>query len=195
MIPMPRLELDEENHIYTLNGRRLMSVTQALALVDNRNHKYIDPFYLKRGRMIHLACEYYDRGELDESTIDPQIDPYLKGYIKFLDETGFIPDRRYIEIKLYHPQYIYAGRIDRIGLLNKNNDLIDLKSGAKARVDELQGAAYWELCRVNNILIKKVFDLYLKDDGTYKLEPVDNPKLLVPTFLNILGAARWKENL
>ncbi len=186
----PKIEFEEDGHIYRVNGRRIISTTQALELVDERRK---DPWYLLRGRLVHLATQYYDRRELDEDSVDLQIKGYFSGYLKFLDDTHFRPIE--IEYRLYHPVYLYAGTIDRLGPLNFDQVLIDLKSGAKAKVDPLQGAAYWELCRVNKIPVKKVFDLYLRDDGTYKLEPVNNPKLLLPTFLNILWASRWKEGL
>jgi len=188
---MPKLEFDEEKHLYTLDGRRLVSVTECLRLVDDRWKA--EPYYLLRGKYVHKATELYDRDELDESTVDPMIHPYLDGYVKFREETGFIPG--VIEYPLHHSQYQYAGKIDRTGDLNETHILLDLKSGAKVRVDELQGAAYFELCRVNNIPVKKVFDLYLHDDGTYKLEPIENPKRLLPSFLNVLGAYRWREGL
>ena len=188
---MPKLEFDEEKHLYTLDGRRLISVTEALGLVDDRWKA--EPYYLLRGKYVHKATELYDLGELDESTVDPMIHPYLDGYVKFRKDTAF--ESIHIEQPLYHPSYFYAGKPDRIGPLRDAHVIIDLKTGVKAKVDELQGAAYWELCRVNNIPAKKVFDLYLNDDGTYKLEPIENPKRLLPTFLNVLGAYRWKENI
>jgi hypothetical protein len=188
---MPRLEFDEEKHLYTLDGRRLVSVTEALGLVDDR--RKTDPWYLQRGRLVHLACEYYDKNQLDESTVDIQIRPYIDAYVKFRKDTDFEPI--HIEHPLYHPSYFYAGKPDRIGPLYDAHVIIDLKSGAKSKVDELQGAAYFELCRANNIPVKKVFDLYLSSEGTYKLEPIENPKRLLPTFLNVLGAYRYKENL
>ncbi len=187
-----KLELDESTHTYTLDGRRLISVTQALSILDNRWK--IDPFYLERGRLVHLATEYYDRDELDDSTVDPQIQPYFDAYIKFGMDTGFKPT--HIELKLFHPEYFYAGKIDRIGHLNGCLVIIDLKSGAKAsQADLLQGASYFELAKINNIPVKKVFDLYLNENGTYKLEPIENPKLLLRIFLAALTLTRWKEEL
>ena len=188
---MPKLELDDQ-HRYTLDGRRLISVTQALSILDDRWK--VDPFYLERGRLIHLATEYYDNDELDESTVDERIAPYLSAYIKFVKDTAFSPT--FVEHQLYHPQFFYAGKIDRIGIwLNTDQHIIDLKSGAKTDVDKLQGAAYWELCLANKIPIKKTFDLYLKDDGNYSLVEVEKPKLLLPVFLAALTCARFKEGL
>lgn len=186
------LTLQEEGHIYRIGDRHIVSVTQALSILDERWK--IDPWYLKRGRLTHLATAYLDRNELDESTVDPQISGYIAAYVGFKLDTGFEP--QLIEHRLYHKGYGYAGTIDRIGPLNANLSIIDLKSGVPARVDELQMVGYWELCRANNIPIKKVFDLYLHEDGTYKLEPLkEKPKLLLPIFLAALTLIRWKEGL
>lgn len=185
-----KLELDESTHTYTLGDRKLISVTQALAILDDRWK--VDPFYLERGSMVHRATAYYDRGEFDEFTWDERIIPYVDAYVKFRQDTGFEPTL--IEHKLYHPSYFYAGTLDRVG--NFGYDLlIDLKSGVQSKVDELQGTAYWELCRANKISVKRVFDLYLNENGSYKLEPIDKPKLLLPVFLAALTCARWKERL
>ncbi len=193
------LHFDEATHTYTLvgpgltigDGRRLISVTQALAILDGKRK---DPFYLNRGRMIHLATEYYDRDELDEASVDPQIQGYVWSYQKFLASTDFKP--RMIEARLYHPQYLYAGTLDRVGPLNGSEAILDVKSGAKSDIDELQVVAYWELCRVNGILVKKLFGLYLKEDGGMpNLIPVDNKKELLLDFLACLRVTRRKEKL
>jgi len=189
---MNSLQLDETAHSYTLGDRKLISVTQALSILDNRWKT--DPFYLERGRLVHLATEYYDRDELEDSTIDLQIQSYFDAYIKFGMDTGVKPI--HIEFPLFHPIYFYAGKIDRIGHLNGCLVIIDLKSGAKApQADLLQGAAYFELAKANKIPVKKVFDLYLHENGTYKLEPIENPKLLLPIFLAALTLTRFKEAL
>jgi hypothetical protein len=193
---MPNLEFDEATHTYLLyenevdrlSGRKLVSVTQVLP--DDKRR--VDPWYLERGRLIHLATALFDHDELDEDSIDERIKPYLDAYVKFKKETGFEP--KHIELPLYHPKYYYAGTIDRIGLLNNSQDLIDLKTGGKAKADELQLAAYWELCRASYIKIRRVFDLYLHENGTYSLTPPETqPKLLLPVFLASLTVARWKE--
>ncbi len=187
------LEFQEEGHIYTLGGRRIISTTQALDILDERPK---DPYYLERGKFVHKATELYDKGEFE--SIDPgdieQREGYITAYVKFRQDTGFTPT--HIEHQLFHPQFFYAGTLDRIGPLNNDPAIIDLKSGAKARVDELQLVAYWELCRVNNISIKKMFDLYLRDNGTYKLEPLKGkPKLLLPVFLAALTCEIWRQKL
>lgn len=181
----------DENHHYYLGDRRLIGVTETLSILDDRWK--VDPFYLERGRLIHLATAYLDHDELDWSTVDERIEPYVHAYMSFKIDTGFLPG--FVECPLHHYQFFYAGKIDRTGDLNDDHVLIDLKSGVKVKVDKLQGAAYWELCRANNIPIKKVFDLYLKDDGNYSLVEIEKPKLLLPVFLACLTVARFKEGL
>jgi hypothetical protein len=182
------LVLREEDHTYWIDQRRIIGVTEALSFLDKRWK--VDPFYLERGRLVHLATEYHDRDELDESTVDERIRPYLDAYKKFRQDTGFDP--AIIEQKFLHGSYWYAGKVDRIGMLNGSGALLDLKSGAPDPVDRLQVVAYWELCQANELKnIQKIFCLYLKDNGTYKLRPVEKPKLLLPVFLACLTVARW----
>ena len=184
-----QFEFDESKHLYTLDGRRLIGVTEALSILDDRWK--VDPFYLERGRFIHKATELYDLGELDDSTVDERIRPYLDGYIKFEQDTDFAPT--FIERTLYHPKYFYGMRIDRIGWLNERWIMLDLKSGAPAKVDKLQGVAYLEGCWANGIEVKTGFDLYLRDDGNYSLVEVEKPKLLLPIFLAALKCVQWRE--
>ncbi len=185
-----KLEFNEAEHIYKLDGRVIPSVTDALSLVDDRRK---DPYYLQRGRFIHLACELWDKGELDESTIDPEILPRLEAWKLFRKEIGFIPSR--IEEFYVHPVYLYGFKFDRTGPLNRREVLIDLKSSPH-RCDELQGAAYWAGLEAQTppILTKDIFDIYLKDNGRYDLRPVKRNSLRSKfnTFLAILTAYRWK---
>jgi hypothetical protein len=186
------LEFDETTHTYRLDGRRLISVTQALSILDDRWK--VDPFYLEFGKMVHRATACYDRGEYDDFTWDERIIPSVEAYVKFRSETDFEPI--HIELPLFHPTRIYAGTLDRIGTLNGRQVLIDLKTGAKARVDELQEVAYWELAIANNIPVQKLFDLYLHKNGKYNLEPVKEiPRHLLPVFLACLKIAQWREGL
>jgi hypothetical protein len=187
---MAEVTLDE-NHIYRVNDREIIGVTRALKVIDDRYKT--DPWYLERGRLIHLCTEYEDRNELDWDTVDTQITGYVQAYVTFKKDTGFQPT--IIEKPMVHPRLWYAGKPDKIGPLNRILALIDLKSGAPAKVDPLQGAAYFELAIANGIPVKKVFDLYLKNDGTYKLEPILNPKQLLPVFLAALKITEWREGL
>lgn len=180
-----------EDHSYWLGDRPLPSVTQVLSRIPGRYQA--EPYYLERGKFVHKATQLYDQDELDWDTVDPVIKPYVDAYVKFRTDTGFEP--HYIEHRLYHPSYFYAGTIDRIGPMSIVPAVLDLKTGVKVRADELQIAAYWELCRINDIPIKKSFLLYLTDNATYKLEPVESPRKLLPVFMAHLTIMRWEEEI
>ncbi len=184
---MTTLRLDEETHLYTYEGRRVVGTTEALSLVDTRPK---DPFYLDRGKKVHMLVEYYNKDILDEESIDPQLSGYFSAYKLFLLETGF--KVRLSEEKFYDPKWQYAGKIDVEGAFSKCDALVDVKSGGHARVDELQGAAYWNLFKQPG---HHFFDLYLSAEGTYKLIEVKNPRLLFPTFCAVLTAYKFRENL
>lgn len=107
------LEFDELNHTFTANGQTLPSVTQVLRANRMTPEFYtrIDPWYLERGKLIHLATEFYDKGTLDEDELDSTLLPYLNAYKQFrADYRGQITG---IEKKMWHPQLGYAGIIDR----------------------------------------------------------------------------------
>jgi len=188
---MEELTLQENGHIYRLNGRIIPSATQALSLVDDR---WKDPYFLQRGRFIHLACELWDREELDEETVDPSILPRLEAWKLFRQDTGFVPSR--IEEFYAHPVYLYGFKFDRTGPLNGREALIDLKS-SPSPIDALQGAAYWAGLQAQDppITCKAVFDLYLKDNGKYNLVPIKFLRNDFLTFLAVLTAYRFKEGL
>jgi len=187
---MPKLELDD-NHIYRLDGRIIPSATDALSLVDDRRK---DPYFLLRGKYLHKATELWDRGELDEDTVDSSILGRLDAWKLFRKESGFVPST--IEQFYVHPQYLYGFRPDCTGLLNGVLSLIDKKSSPH-RIDALQGAAYWGglVAQDPPVKCKKVFDVYLKENGNYNLVPVKFVRNDFLTFLAILTAYRWKEGL
>ena len=104
---------DDETHTFTVNGKPLPSVTQVLRhegiIPDMR---FVTEYGLLRGQYVHRATELFDLGTLDEDTIDGEIRPYLDCYKAFLgDYQGKI---LHIERRLYHPQWLYAGIVDRV---------------------------------------------------------------------------------
>lgn len=108
------LDFAPGEHIFTHDGEVLPSVTQILkaSKMTPDGYAFIDPYYLQRGTYIHLASEYYDRGCLDEDSLDPAIIPYVNAYKTFRrDFGGQIVG---IEKRLWHPKLKYAGIVDRI---------------------------------------------------------------------------------
>lgn len=106
------LEFEADRHVYTFNGQILPSTTGILKEMGlTPDYSMIDPFYAMRGQYVHKATELYDRGTLDEDTVDDEIAPYLEQYRKAKANFPFeIID---IEKMLRHPVYGYTGTIDR----------------------------------------------------------------------------------
>ncbi len=183
---MPEFTLSDE-HVYTLDGRVIDGTTSILdeaGLIRGG-----DPWFMDRGTAIHKATEFYDRGTLDENTVDPQIAGYLKSWQLFRLDQDYIPI--YIELPLSDPVLLYAGTLDRL-------PLIDLKSGAYAPWHSLQVAAYWNLARVNGYQAEclKPMGIYLQEDGgppkikTYTQTEVRQE---FKTFCSFLHTVRWKQ--
>jgi hypothetical protein len=169
---------------------KIPRVTEIIAAMFPERWKP-DPWYLERGTLIHKACELHDTGELDIDSLDPQILPRVKAYWRFLDETEFRVEL--IEKRFTHSKYFYAGMVDRTGKLNGKMVLLDLKSGVQSETDKLQAGAYLGLLDDAKSSVNAAFDLYLKEDGSYRLIEVEKPRRMFNIFLAALTVWRFKE--
>jgi len=185
---MPELLLDE-NHHYTLDGRPLDGLTstiQEAGLMGNFGGEW----YLERGTAIHLATELWDKGTLDESTIDVRINGSLESWKRFRGDQGYAPI--HIEYKTYHPELLVGCKIDRLP------GPIDLKSGSPEPWHILQIAFQWACLRIHrmdNFEWRNPLDVYLDPDG-------GPPKLRAYTqiemreafkvYCSMLHFLRWK---
>jgi hypothetical protein len=140
-------------------------------------------WYLQRGTFIHLATELYDRDDLDESSIDPQIAGYLESYKKM--NLSYRPEE--IEIRLCDKIYQIAGTLDRLDC--------DLKSGVQAKWHMIQASIYWHLKKINGLGEKPLRTIYLQEDGSIpKIQAYTIKDMLMGTkvFLSALFVMRWK---
>lgn len=184
---MPEFIYNDELHLYMLDGRVLPSVTGIL-----KGELFIDDsFYTEdariRGTYVHLACHLYDKGTLDLDELDSALRPYLDAYILFKGETGFQVNES--EVPCYHPQYLYAGTPDKIGIMAGTDALIDLKSGDIQPWCALQTAAY-ELFFPKSM---KRFGVQLTNEGKYKMTPFTD-RTDRNIFLSAMACRNWKLN-
>jgi len=160
-----RFTFDEEAHEYFLDERLIPSVTtllQEVGLIDISKFPDIE-FYRERGKAVHSATEFWDKGTLDEDSVEERIVPYLDAYKRFRQETGFVPDAT--ELPGYSESLWCAGTLDKIGMFNGVGAIIDLKSNSVAPWAAIQLAGY-------NLIHgggHNRFGLALKNNGTYKL--------------------------
>ena len=123
------LTFDQDKHEYRFGGVVVPSVTQVLRPMINLD--FVDADLLRRasafGTAVHMACELYDTGRLDEDALDPELVPYLNGWCKFCREHACVWDL--IEERVYHPTLRYAGTLDRRGNVDGHPSMVDIKSG------------------------------------------------------------------
>lgn len=188
------IEFDTATHRYSVNGRDVPSVTQALKAARLIDFSMIPQAVLlhaaQRGRLVHLALEYLDRGELDEETLDPQIAGYVEAGKRFYRESGFVVDR--IECRIYNPTWGYAGTFDRTGWLGKQDTVLDWKTGLSLPAHELQLIGY-ALALPEPRKYRRL-SVGLNDDGTYRMHEYEAAKFdrASRAFLAAVMCAQWR---
>jgi len=180
---MPEIILTDD-HKYIVDGKPKLNVTKVLELSGLSNYYPRDPWYLERGKIVHMATVMIDNDTLDWDTVDDRIRGYLEGYGKFIMDTGW--KFQYSELKLWHPIYDYCGTPDRF------LPLLDIKTGED---NEEQLGGYWELLYANDYKPpREAHTLKLNENGTYKLNQTKEPiTKLRDVFLAGLTIAKWKE--
>lgn len=189
---MAELLFDPVEHVYSVEGKRVPSVTQILApLVD---YSKVPRETLERarqlGQAVHRMTELYDLDDLDMDCVADELRPYLTAWIRFRAETGFVPET--IEKRLHHPALRYAGTSDRTGLISGRRAVVDIKKMLTlGPVVGVQLAAYAELHQKHGTPIEDRYGLGLRADGTYRLVPFTD-KSDWPVFLSLLTILNWR---
>jgi hypothetical protein len=180
-------DFDEDSHTYVKDGVIVPSVTTILKRAGMTSTDFIDPIYAERGTAAHKAIALLNEDALDESTVDPQIVPFVNAYRAFKADTNFHP--KYSEKIVFSKKYGYAGTIDVIGDLNGCQILIDAKTGPLHEWHELQVSAYRQAALECDISVDKCFILQLKKDGLYKLRQMKDT-MAFAKFLQALKQIR-----
>lgn len=183
---MSELLLDE-NHHYTLDGKGLDGLTATIAeagLIGNFGTKW----HMDKGSAIHLATEFYDRGTLDEATVDPQIQGYLESWKQFRKDQNYTPIE--IEYRIVNTVLMVASRVDRIPLL-------DIKSGTPTPWHILQIAFQWAtlIAEHPREWVLKPTDIYLDPDGgppKVKVYSLTELKEAYKVYCSLLYFIRWR---
>lgn len=124
------LHFDPVHHVYTLAGRVVPSVTQALKVLEC--FEGIPPDVLEaariRGQHVHAACDLIDRDQLDWQSLDPALLPYMEGYRNWLTDSDVTITAS--ELRVANTINGYAGTLDRLAALKNAEALIDVKATA-----------------------------------------------------------------
>ena len=184
------IKFDEATHTYTVDGVRLVSVTQVIADAGLYGDAtaFFTEYSRNRGTNIHKIIQWHLSKELDESTVGPVERPYFDAWLKFEAEADYVSDA--CEKAMASVPYRFAGTVDHVGHLNGHPSLIDTKTGATMPATSLQLAGYEVLIKSPGI---KRFSLQLMNTGKYKLTEFKN-RSDRGVFLSALSLYFWKRN-
>jgi hypothetical protein len=183
------VHFDPEKHLYTLDdGTTLPSVTQILTAMNFIDTKWFDEWSRDKGSLVHLACHIDDTDELDDESLDPEIEPYLSAYRNFKRDSGFLVSSS--EVPLASEIYRFAGTPDKFGTFRDATcAVIDIKSGAVAPWVSIQLEMY-KILKGSNY---RRYSLQLTKDGKYKLkEWTDRQDRQIA--LSAVACNHWKQN-
>ena len=179
------LTYNDEDHSYQLDGRPVPSVTEIVGLITARKYADTNAAMMaqaqRRGTEVHELCEAIDYGvEPEELDISPELVGYVNAYLTFLRD--YRPEWEYVEKPVYEMDY--AGRVDRIGTIDGQTAIVDIKT--TANMDRLSRIALLlQLHLYKYAFIFSVFDpakhnipkmlmgVQLKKDGTYTVHTAE----------------------
>lgn len=140
-------DFEPKGHVYmTSDGTIIPSVTEIIKAELNL-YQFSGQNAAIRGEYTHKACQLHDEGRLKVDSLDPIIEPFFAQYLKFLKENTHVKILQN-ELKRYSPNYMYAGRADKLALVNDIPALVDLKTCNILKEEnwhKWQTAAYEEL--------------------------------------------------
>lgn len=185
---MATLLFFDQGHRYTLDGEDLPSVSELCRFLSREIYGTVHQYTLDkaadRGSRAHKACEVLDLyGKAD---VSDDILPYVQAYIAFRREHTVTWDR--IEHAAHHAKDLYAGTIDRRGLVDGKHAIVDLKTTA---------VIHRPLCLAQLNLYRRILEqdgtwdaealyiLQLRKDGSYKLVPFERDDTLPEALLTI----------
>lgn len=189
-----KIEFREEDHSYRVDGVLFPSVTQIIASANPEKEKFFkDDAAANFGRAVHKACNLYDKGLLNERTMDKKLVPYLYCWKMFLRQTGFEPT--HIELLVCSIKYRFAGTLDYAGILNGKRTIVDIKTGTSVPRDAcLQTAAYQiaynEMFPANKVTQRMAVQLC--PSGQPKITPHSDLRDK-NVFLSMLSNLNWRK--
>jgi hypothetical protein len=192
---MQELMFEEESHIYTLQGEVLPCVSDLCRFLHREIYKDAPSWAMEaaaeRGTAVHEAAQQLD--STGTADIPDEYAPYLQAYAAFLREHDV--EWMLIEQPLYHPQYLYAGTIDRYGIVDGFHTLVDLKT--TYTIYKPLCCAQLNLYRLMLIIrgypVQRLAILHLKKDGTYRFVRFDIDDIIPNALLALHNALRKRK--
>ena len=188
-------KLDKKTHTYTDEKGPLSGVTSLLGDAGLIDYSFIPErlreHYLDRGRKVHDATHMLDEDDLIYERLDPVIKPYVDRYIEFKEFMGSRYKIVEIETIVTHPLQRYAGKRDRLCVIDDELSTLDIKTGALQPWVALQLEGYAQAHNINNV--EKATGRYALSllKGAYKLQKYTDAGDAA-VWLAVVALARWK---
>lgn len=132
------VDYNDAIHEYTLEGIHLPSVSELLKPILSDFE--CDPKYAEKGQAVHTLTELWDTGLYLHELADDELMPYMMEYEDFHDQHDI--EVQEIEMMVFNPTLMYAGRLDRLWLIDGKKHLTDTKTGRKYKQHLFQLCAY-----------------------------------------------------
>jgi len=169
--------LDEENHIYRVDGKIVPSVTQLLPKQD---------YFVSDEKLEECAAD----GSANHAAVKEMLDTgvstcgYTDAVKQFIEDMkDIIGDLLIYETPMYSPDG-FAGTPDMVF----KNAIVDLKrSSGNIKIHALQLAGYQLLATQNNVIepTKQHYILIANEDGTYSISNVYH-QYAIQTFKSLI---------
>lgn len=169
----PVCTFDEKTHRYFLRGRSALGVSQILELAGISNFSFVNKDLLTRaqnfGAAAHKAAELSDRGNLDRSSLDAPLAPYLESWEAFRAKE--LSEILQIEQPVYSLKFGFAGTPDRIARDKAGRlVIVDIKTSREFHAAvKLQTAGYEiafeEMAKAPRVKIQRRIGVILTDTG------------------------------
>jgi len=191
------LTLDPETHVYKLEGKPIISVTQVLSAEGFARSDYGDEWYAERGTAVHEAIALHLKHELDEESVAPEIKPFVDQAVEVIGAMEIKP--HLIEHSMFDPTYRYAGTLDLYGYSEALSAevLIDWKTGSAEPAHRLQLlGGYAPLLALESYPVKFAACIYLgTGNAKARWHRTDDDEALdaLHTFRSALRCHNWKK--
>ena len=132
------VDYNDAIHEYSLQGIHVPSVSELLKPVTGDFE--CAPMYAERGTAVHTLTELWDTGLYMPELADDELMTYMMAYEDFHDQHEV--EVIQLEQIVFNPTLMYAGRLDRIWLIDGAEHLTDIKTGRKYKQHLFQNCAY-----------------------------------------------------
>ncbi len=182
LLSLDEVLFQEEPRAYMYRGKSYRSVTDYLkeaGLCEDFSVVPADRMEnaLRRGQMVHLACQYLDEGRgVNWDLLDPRLEGYVRGHERMLEDLN--PKPIAIEKPIVAPSLNVGGRPDVVYWIAGRRCLVDRKSGnSRKRRDGKVQTALYKLIWDHNHPAKKIDRRYIEKlypTGKYQLIPCED---------------------